>query len=88
MFSSAKCVHLLYFYKVYVVEECWERGTSVQFDPQRLTDEQKEHRCATCADYIQNSQNSPYVPNFIFAENKSWGFQYDFEVRCQSIEWR
>ena len=65
-----------------------KRKIFTQFDPDSLMDEEKEHRVTSCEVLVPNSQNNPLFLYCIFTKIKSWDFQYDLEVRCQSMEWR
>jgi transposase len=63
------------------------RGRSAQSSSHSLTDEQKHLRFTSCRDFIQTCQDNPSFLDCIVAGDESWVFQYDPEMKCQSMQW-
>ena len=45
-------------------------------------------RVSICADLLHEAQNDATFVNSIIAEDESWCFQYDPQIKRQSAEWR
>jgi hypothetical protein len=68
-------------------EDLWKRKMCTKSVPHSLTDEQKQWRLASCQDFIQTSQDNPSFHDCIVTVDESWVFQYDQEMKYQSMQW-
>ena len=56
--------------------------------PKLLTPEQKEHQMRICADTPENIENDPNLLKNVITCDKTWIFQYDPEIKWQSMHWK
>ena len=61
---------------------CWKMV------PRFLSPELKEIRMNICAGVLQNTENDPNLLEKIITYDESWFFQYDSEIKRQSMHWK
>ncbi|GBN57867.1 hypothetical protein AVEN_86400-1 [Araneus ventricosus] len=68
-------------------EHLQKRKICARFVPNKLSDEQKQHRMKTSGDFINaRDQNLQFLETIVTGDD-SWCYQYDQETKRQSMEW-
>jgi hypothetical protein len=64
------------------------RRIAARFVPRVLSNDQKEHRVAICAELKEQTENNPNFISTIITGDESWVYEYNSEAKQQSSQWK
>ena len=64
------------------------RKICVKMVPRLLNEQQKERRVQVCHDILEEFETEPNLLGRVITGDESWIFEYDPEMKCQSLQWK
>ena len=78
---NLETVHLI------LTEELGIRKICAKMVPRNLTEQQQDAQLSIYADLPEQVEADPKLMDQVITGDESWFFQYDSEIKCQSLEW-